>query len=122
MAQPDGVVLPVEIGVQDPWFKAIATGVKTVEGRLHKGKFAGIRAGHVLTVRRPGRGKSGVVVVVVTKVVRYASFQDYLACEGLNRTLPGVRNLSEGVSVYRAFYTEEDERKYGVVAIHVALL
>jgi WD40 repeat protein len=42
--------------------------------------------------------------------------------EGLERVLPGVSSLKEGVDVYRQFYTEEDEKVYGVVAITIEFL
>lgn len=126
----------VEINVGEPWFRALRDGVKTVEGRLHKGKFAALRPGTVLVVARSGppppsaRGASVArpasssraarpFVAVVTRVVRYASFVEYLSQEGLARTLPGVKTLEDGVAVYRAFYSAEDEAAHGVAALHV---
>ena len=126
-----------EISVQDPWFSAIARGTKTVEGRLNKGKFAEMRAGTVLSISKSVKSKSSVkspissskssprprtVVAIVTKVVRYPNFEQYLSCEGLNRTLPGLLSIKEGVDVYRQFYSAQDEQRYGVVAVHVTLL
>jgi len=39
--------------------------------------------------------------------------------EGIENVLPGVKNIEEGVQIYRQFYSEEREKKYGVVAIEV---
>ena len=39
--------------------------------------------------------------------------------EGIERVLPGVHNIEEGVRIYRQFYTEEEEKNYGVVAIEI---
>lgn len=116
----------VEIGVSEPWFRALRDGAKTVEGRLHKGKFAALRPGTVLVVTRSSAGSSAgssartrPFVAVVTRVLRYASFAEYLCQEGLARTLPGVKSLEDGVAVYRAFYSAEDEAQHGVAAVHV---
>ncbi len=124
----------VEIGVSEPWFRALRDGAKTVEGRLHKGKFAALRPGTVLVVTRSSAGaaqarsasppssssaRTRPFVAVVTRVLRYASFAEYLCQEGLARTLPGVKSLEDGVAVYRAFYSAEDEEQHGVAAVHV---
>ena len=45
-----------ECSVQSPWFELIASGAKTVEGRLHKGAFAelGVVAVQLALVRTRG--------------------------------------------------------------------
>ena len=108
-----------KISVQDPWFTAIAQKRKTIEGRLLKGKFAALRPGTVLVVDKPNSKRR--LVAVVTKVAKYPTFEAYLSSEGLNRTLPGVKTIRDGVDVYRRFYSEQDERNFGVVAIHITL-
>lgn len=114
-----------ELNVSQPWFGHVKSGRKTVEGRLDKGKFADVRAGTVLLIRRSSSNSnsnsnsSKPVVAVVADVRRYDSFESYLSAEGLNRTLPGVQTIADGVSVYRQFYTEQDERKHGVLAIQI---
>ena len=108
----------MEINVQEPWFSALERSEKTVEGRLNKGKFATIRVGDVLSVSN----KSGSSFCArVVRVTAYASFVEYLTQEGLSRTLPGIATIESGCAVYRQFYSEEDEIKYGVLAIEVVL-
>ena len=121
MMQVEGGSL-VEIGVGDPWFSAIRAGDKTVEGRLHKGKFAGLAPGQVLAISKSGSTRTRKLVAVVTRVVRYTSFHQYLCQEGLARTLPGVHTIEAGIAVYRRFYPVEQEREHGVAAIHITLL
>lgn len=117
---------PIEINVSDPWFTAIRSRTKTVEGRLHKGKFAEMRPGTVLVISKSegGNGQSGhsrsrKVVAVVTKVVVYKSFEDYLPHEGLCSTLPGMHTIADGVQVYRQFYSAAMEKQHGVAAVHL---
>lgn len=102
----------MECGVADPWFQHIASGAKTVEGRLNKGKFAGLSVGSVLTVR--GRDGSGLKCHV-TRIATYKSFKEMLEQEGLRHVLPGVIGIANGVSVYRKFYSAKDEAVNGVV-------
>ena len=90
-----------------------------------KPKYEQIRSGHVRTitfVKNPEQNskhtktEDGIKVRVLNAVI-YDSFADYLRYEGLARTLPGVTSLEQGLSIYRKFYSEEDEKKHKVLAI-----
>lgn len=113
----------------DPWYTAIRTGAKTVEGRLGTDKFRSLQPGAVLLIRRSaGKGSRAAshaaappLVAVVVKTTQYASFFEYLTQEGLARTLPGTGSLADGVAVYRHFYSQDQERRHGVFAIHIML-
>ena len=106
----------MNITVAAPWFKHIKKGRKTVEGRLNKGKFSELGPGSVLVIAEKGSHIDKVVAVVV-KVKKYPDFKTYLVQEGLASTLPGITSIEEGVAVYRRFYSEEQEKEYGVLAI-----
>lgn len=45
-----------------------------------------------------------------------------LSKENLQKLLPDVDTIEEGLSVYRRFYNKEDENKLGAVAIEVKLI
>jgi len=47
-------------------------------------------------LRRARETSTSAVVAVITRIVRYDSFQSYLEQEGLVRTLPGVQSIKEG--------------------------
>jgi ASC-1-like (ASCH) protein len=111
----------MELNVSQPWLRLIQNGQKTVEGRLNKGKFADIKVGTVLVISGNSNSNSKKTVAVTTRVCRYASFEEYLSQEGLARTLPGIKSIKDGVDVYRKFYSAEDERTHGVLAIHIVL-
>jgi len=113
--------VPVELNVSPRWFAAIQQQKKTIEGRLHRGKFKTPRQGDVFVFRRADR-PNVVAIRIVSRRVRYPSFEEYLSQEGLARTLPGVKTISEGVRAYRCFYSEELERAHGVVAFHLECL
>ena len=105
-----------ECNVSSPWFEHIVAGSKTVEGRLFKGTFSQLSPGAVLTINGQDERR---VVAKVLDVVRYGSFNAYLTGEGLGTTLPGVLTVEEGVDIYRQFYSEEQERTHGVVAVRI---
>ncbi|KAJ4723551.1 RNA-binding ASCH domain protein [Melia azedarach] len=53
-------------------------------------------------------------------VRHHDSFPEMLEAESLEKVLPGVKTIEEGVQIYRNFYAEEKERYNGVLAICVS--
>lgn len=105
--------------VSEPWFTLIRLGLKTVEGRLKKGEFDTMRVGDKIRFVNGDLGFRREVDVVIKGITCYSSFNDYLWSEGLEKTLPGagIRDIGEALSVYYKYYTKEEEKKYGVIAI-----
>jgi ASC-1-like (ASCH) protein len=101
--------------VNDPWFTLIDAGIKTVEGRLRKGKYAEIRAGD--TIRFTRTRDSCSTSVVVEAVRPYASFEAMLSDNTIEKTLPGVPDVASGILVYRKFYTAAQEKEFGALAL-----
>jgi len=107
---------PIHISVSSHWFQFIKDGRKTVEGRLNKGKFSSIKKGDTLVI---SNNKQSVIVAVISNIIKYRTFEEYLVQEGLSRTLPGTRNIPDGVDIYRKFYNERMENEFGVLGIHL---
>lgn len=103
--------------LSEPWFSLVYTGKKKVEGRLNKGFFGGVKEGDVVHFFNDDLGFRRTVSVRVLKVVVYASFEELLRSE--KRVLPTVRGARKKLLVYRRFYSEDDEREHGVVALRV---
>ncbi|PPD92871.1 hypothetical protein GOBAR_DD10184 [Gossypium barbadense] len=59
---------------------------------------------------------------LINDVRHYATFSKMLEAESISQVLPGVKSTEEGLQTYRKFYTEEEERSYGVIAICVSNL
>lgn len=101
-----------DINVQEPYLSFIINGIKTVEGRLNKGKFLDVKIGDTLRINNAAE------FIVAAKNL-YPSFKDMISGEGLKNVVPDVDNIDEAVSVYYKFYTKEDEQKYGVLGIEI---
>lgn len=110
------------VNVQEPWFFFISQGIKTVEGRLDKGRFASMCKGDIIVFENNSFGYHRSFIVEITSVRRYVSFRAYLTREGLQKCLPSVEKIEDGIKVYRQFYTKTDESKHGVVAIGMKVL
>lgn len=111
--------------LREPWFSLVKSGKKTCEGRLNKGEFAALKLGEKITFYKDKNiccSDSNEFSVVVTGLFSYPSFEVMLESEGLSTVLPPIKTIKEGVEVYRQFYSEEDEAKYGVLAICVRVV
>lgn len=103
--------------VSEPWFTLIKLGLKAVEGRLKRGEFDDMRVGDRIKLVNSDLGFKREFIVMIEWITYYDNFADYLEAEGLTGTLPGVDTMEEGLAVYYKYYTEEDEKKYGVIAM-----
>ena len=107
--------------VSEPWFTLISLGLKTVEGRKNKGKFKEMQVGEIIEWRNDDFNPRSVLTKIIKKQ-EYNTFREYLETEGLNKCLPGITNLDNGLSVYFKYYTKEDEKEFGVIAIVLELI
>ena len=107
--------------VSEPWFTLISLGLKTVEGRKNKGKFNEMQVGEIIKWTN-NDFNSRSVLTKITKKKAYNTFEEYLKTEGIDKCLPGINNIEDGLSVYFKYYTKEDEKQFGVMAIHLTLI
>lgn len=107
--------------VSEPWFTLISLGLKTVEGRKNKGRFKDMNVGETIEwVNNDFMERR--VLTEITEKVYYSTFREYLEAEGLDKCLPGMKTIEHGLSVYFKYFTEEDEKKHGVIAIRLELV
>lgn len=105
--------------LQKRWYDAIYEGDKTIEGRKGSEKYSCIRVGDTILFKCAHETPLELSVKVVA-VREYKTLTSYLSHEGLNRTLPGVDTIEEGISVYvnrPVSWTDEEVKKYGIRAI-----
>ena len=104
--------------VSEPWFSLIHLGMKTVEGRKNKGRFKDMQVGEIIEWQNDDF-KPRTTLTRITHKATYPTFKEYLEKEGLDNCLPGIPTLEHGLSVYYKYFTEADEKEYGVVAIRM---
>ena len=107
--------------LSEPWLSLIKLKKKTVEGRLCKGEFASMKHGDKIKFTNNDFGIQRSFTVKVVKTVLYESLNDYLEGEKLDKCLPGIDNISNGIKICRSYYTYEQERMSGIVAIRMRL-
>ena len=107
--------------VSEPWFSLISLGLKTVEGRKNKGRFKEMKVNDLIEWRNNDFNPRTVITRIVKKV-EYQTFEEYLTKEGLKNCLPGITDMEDGLSVYFKYFTKQQERDFGVMAIHLELV
>lgn len=107
--------------LSEPWFSLIATGLKTVEGRINKGKFASLAIGDIITFYNDDFNHREISVKV-TRKTSYPDFKTYLESETLAHTVPGQPTIEHGLSVYYKYYTKEQEQEHGIIAIGIEVV
>lgn len=101
----------------EPYFSFLKNGKKTIEGRLNKGKYKDIKSGDTIIVNLADDNKNGKIETEVLGVKKYDSFRELFKKEGFRKIIPDVKTEGEALMVYRKFYSEKMENKFGVVAI-----
>lgn len=110
-----------EMNLRSIYFDKIKVGEKIYEIRLNDEKRKLIDVGDVIVFKREPE-KTETLKTVVKDLIYFDSFIE------MSTTLPlekvGFENkpLEEVVKIYHQFYSEEQEQKYGVLAIKVEVI
>lgn len=116
-----------EKSVLEPWFSLIKTGVKKIEGRPKKGMFSTLKKGDRIVWTNDLGGNHRTCDTLITDVRYYDTFYQMIEAEKLENVLPasgcGIKTVSDGVDkVYRQWYDEVVEKKYGICAIEMKVI
>jgi ASC-1-like (ASCH) protein len=107
--------------LSEPWFTLISLGLKTVEGRLNKGRFQEMQIGDIIEWHNEDFKERKILTKIIGKE-EYKTFEEYLEKEDLNKCLPGIPTMEHGLSVYYKYFTKEKETEFGVIAIRIELI
>ncbi len=103
------------IHCDDPWFSYIREGVKPVEGRKKTHLYKRIKAGDKINF---SNGKESFLSDV-TEIREYATIEEYLEDVTLEKALPGIATVEEGLAIYYEWSPEVKIRQYGFLGIFV---
>lgn len=102
-------------------FEQIKRGEKTVEVRLYDDKRRLLNTGDIIRFTNLKNNEE----VIQTKIIalhRYMTFRDLFSSEQFSKC--GFKGMSadESVKCMRKYYSEEAEKKYGVIGIELQIL
>jgi ASC-1-like (ASCH) protein len=103
------------------YFNDICSGKKTTEGRINRDKFRNFKANDIIEFVCADN-PDDVIICTITAVNNYKSFREMLEQEGIQKCLPGIRKISEGVKIYHQIPGyEEGAKDCGVLGIRIKL-
>lgn len=110
-----------EMKLRAKYFNLIKQGKKIYEVRLNDEKRKLIDVGDVITFKKkPELSES--FNVIVKDLIYFDSFDEMASTLPLEKVGFENEKVNEVIDIYHQFYTIEDEKKYGIVAIKVEIL
>jgi ASC-1-like (ASCH) protein len=99
-------------------FGKIISGKKVIESRLYDEKRQTVRIGDQIMFSEKDRPENSVTTIVVD-LLRYQTFKELFSKH--DPTLFGAENRDFLLCQIKEFYSDEEEREYGVLGIRVKL-
>ncbi len=110
----------IEMHLADEPFELIKSGEKTVEIRLYDEKRKKIKVGDTLLFFR-GDGKTEFIKATVVGLYTFNSFRELFASDMFSKTGSGILTVGGATESMYRYYTQEQEKKYGVLAIELKI-
>lgn len=104
------------LNIQEPYLSFVLSGQKTIEGRLNKGKFKDLKVGDILLIGLDEKR------FLIERTNIYKSFREMIEKEGIENVIPDKNSIDDAELVYYKFYTKEQEKEFGVLAIKIICL
>jgi ASC-1-like (ASCH) protein len=106
----------ISLNVQEPYLSFIFKGQKAVEKRLNKGKFKNLKIGDKLSIGQEEK------LFTIKQINYYNSFKDMIVGEEIKNVIPDKNTTKEAEAVYYKFYTNKQEKEFGIIAIRMKML
>jgi ASC-1-like (ASCH) protein len=104
--------------LNDPWFDLVRSGRKVYEGRRN---IKAWHAGQRLTIGHHTEPQRAPFGATVAEVLHFPTFEAALRALPLERVLPGVATVEQGLAIYAQFVSLPTQLRDGVVMLRLVL-
>jgi len=102
-------------------FANIKSGKKTIEVRLYDEKRQQVQIGDTITFTKLP-DKDDTITVEVIGLSRFSNFRDFFSSFDKSKFAhPENWSVEDQIQAQRDVYSEEEEKRYGVIGIHIKL-
>jgi len=108
--------------LSEPWFSLVSLNKKKYEGRLNKGDFRDIKVNDIIEFYNDDFEIKRSCKMKVIKIRYFNSFKEMLRKCTLKKCLPTVITLEDGIKIYKKYYSEEQEKEFGIIAMKLTKL
>jgi len=105
----------INLHCKEPWFSHIRNGIKPVEGRKNTHTYKKIRVGDQINFSNGNES----FLTTVTEIREYDTIEQYFEDITLEKALPGIQTIEEGLNIYYQWSTEEKIKQYGFLGIFI---
>jgi ASC-1-like (ASCH) protein len=107
------------VPIRSHGYENIASGSKTIEGRINKGFFRKMNNGDIIRFIHPDHPP---MLAQIIGIREYHSFYRMIKKEGIENVTPDIDSLSDALKLYRKFYSIASEKLHGVLAIEIQVI
>lgn len=118
-----------EIGLESSLLDALIREERTVELRLARDRYKKMNVGDKLAIRRDVWKRDKIVesvpevaYVEIIGIMPFESISELFEFIDFRRVMPTARNLKKAMKICRQFYSEQEEKSSGVLALEINLL
>lgn len=106
----------------NPWFEYLYNGIKKWDIKLKKDDWNKVEVGQNIMYNGEINGYAKICCTKIIKIERYSNFLELIKKIPLNDIYPYISLEEDAISLFHTWYKEEDENKYGIIAIKIKLV
>jgi ASC-1-like (ASCH) protein len=111
--------------LQSPYYEFIKDGKKIYETRVYDEKRKKMKVGDTWTFTHNSDSSLDPVRTLITDIKIYKSFREAIQATGVEKLLPQINDVEEGIKIYEAFDNGNykiDGEMYGVVRFEIQVV
>jgi len=117
------MVTPVwKMTLNSPWYELVRDGIKTYEGRCNWKTTKEYKIGDTLEISHHVDKTHPTYCVKIIDILHFKDFEEALQTLGLENTLPTIKTIDDGISIYHQYHKQSTQDTHGVCMIHVLKL
>jgi len=100
--------------LNSPWYEHVRNGDKEYEGRCYWKSIASFKVGDVIEFSHHAKPKKDSYRAEIIGVHRFPTFELALKALPLEKVLPGIESVAEGVEIYKSLVSIKTQQENGV--------
>jgi ASC-1-like (ASCH) protein len=107
----------IRLTLNDPWFELVKSGKKLYEGRAWKGNTCYLKPGDTIEFYHHIDQTVLPFTKKIKNIHRFDTFRTALEQTGIEKVLPEILSIEEGVEIYLKYVSIQTQNQYGVCLI-----
>jgi ASC-1-like (ASCH) protein len=109
------------ITLNSPWFEYVQNGKKTFEGRCFWKQVLNYKINDILVISHHTDKEKPSYNVKIINIHKFQNFAEALENTPIDKVLPGIASIADGIEIYKKYYRLETQNDNGVCLIELLL-